>query len=122
MDASRQLTAGTGVSGAQWGVLTALDQGSEPRTVAETARQMGLARQSVQRVADVLEDKGLVKYLPDPEDKRARLAAVTQAGRALLGQLEVQQQAWVKDIAADCSHAEISAAFQLVKKIRQRMD
>jgi len=122
MEVSQQLTAGTRVTGAQWGVLTALGQGNIPRTVAETARQMGLARQSVQRVADVLADKGLVSYLPNPEDKRAKLVEVSRAGRALLGQLEQQQQAWVDDVAADCSGAEIKAALQLVKKIRQRME
>ena len=122
MEASQQLTEGTGVTGAQWGVLTALGQGVAPRTVAETARQMGLARQSVQRVADVLAENGLVRYLPNPEDKRAKLAEVTRAGRTLLGQLEKQQQAWVDDVAADCSKAELNSALRLVQKIRARME
>ena len=122
MEASQQLTEGTGVTGAQWGVLTALGQGDAPRTVAETARQMGLARQSVQRVADVLASNGLVSYLPNPEDKRAKLAELTVAGRKLLRQLEKQQQAWVEAIATDCSDADINGAFQSVKKIRQRME
>ena len=122
MQASQQLTEGSGVTGAQWGVLTALGQGDAPRTVAETARQMGLARQSVQRVADVLANKGLVRYLQNPEDKRAKLAEVTAAGRELLWQLEELQHEWVNAIATDCSNAEISEAFQSVKKIRQRME
>ena len=121
MEASRQLTEGTGITGAQWGVLTALGQGDEPRTVAETARQMALARQSVQRVADVLAENGLVAYLPNPDDKRAKLAEVTRAGRRLLLKLEKQQQKWIADIAADCSDADINTAFRLVQKIRQQM-
>jgi DNA-binding MarR family transcriptional regulator len=121
MEASRQLTEGTGVTGAQWGVLTALGQGSELRTVAETARQMGLARQSVQRVTDVLAGNGLVEYLPNPDDKRSRLAEITPAGRVLLAQLEQQQQAWVNDIAAECSAAEVAAASRLLRRMRQRM-
>jgi DNA-binding MarR family transcriptional regulator len=120
--ASRQLTEDTGITGAQWGVLTSLGLGGDSRTVAETARQMGHARQSVQRVADVLAEKGLLRYSPNPRDKRAKLADVTEAGKALLEQLEIQQRVWIKGIAPDSSTEEINIAFQLVKKIRQRME
>jgi DNA-binding MarR family transcriptional regulator len=121
LEAAQQLTESTGVTGAQWGVLTALAYGSEVRTVAETARQMALARQSVQRVTDVLADNDLVKYLPNPLDKRAKLVEVTASGRALLRQLEKRQRAWVAGIVGNHSDAEISAATQLVKNIRQHI-
>ena len=121
LEASQQLTEGTGITGAQWGVLTSLSQGGDPRTVAETARQMGLARQSVQRVTDILAENGLVKYLPSADDKRAKLVQVSTAGQALIRQLEKQQQSWINGIAPDCSAEEINAAFQLMKKIRQRL-
>ena len=58
LEVSAQLTEGASVSGAQWGVLAALGQNDMPDTVAATARRMGLARQSVQRVADLLADAG----------------------------------------------------------------
>lgn len=124
LDVSQQLTDGTPVTGAQWGVLTALAQGNqkdEPATVAETARRMGLARQSVQRVTDVLADNGLVKYLPNPDDKRAKFALVTPAGRRLLARLEDRQLSWVSDIVAGHSAAELTAAMQLIKDIRNKM-
>jgi DNA-binding MarR family transcriptional regulator len=121
LEAARQLTESTGVSGAQWGVLAALDFGGEPRTVAETARRMALARQSVQRVSDVLADNNLVKYLPNSADKRAKLVEVTLAGRALLKQLEERQHAWVAGVASNHSDLNINAAAELVKNIRQRI-
>jgi DNA-binding MarR family transcriptional regulator len=121
LEAARQLTETTGVTGAQWGVLAALNFGGEPRTVAETARQMALTRQSVQRVSDVLADNNLVKYLPNPADKRAKLVEVTPAGRALLKQLEERQHVWVAGVASNHSDSDISAAAELVKNIRQRI-
>jgi DNA-binding MarR family transcriptional regulator len=121
LEAARQLTETTGVTGAQWGVLAALNFGGEPRTVAETARQMALTRQSVQRVSDVLADNNLVKYLPNPADKRAKLVEVTPAGRALLKQLEERQHAWVAGVASNHSDLDINAAAELVKNIRQRI-
>jgi len=121
LEAARQLTERSGVTGTQWGVLAALDFVGEPRTVAETARRMGLTRQSVQRVTDVLADNNLVKYLPNPADKRAKLVEVTPAGRALLKQLEQRQHAWVAGVASSHSDSDINAAAQLVKNIRQRI-
>ena len=121
LEAAQQLTDGAGVTGAQWGVLTALSQGGQPRTVAETARRMGLARQSVQRVADVLADNGLVNYLPNLDDRRAKLAEVTKAGRALLAKLEKRQQVWVNGIVGDRRDADINMAMRLVKEIRQQI-
>jgi DNA-binding MarR family transcriptional regulator len=121
LEAAQQLTESTGVTGAQWGVLTALGYGDEARTVAEAARQMGLTRQSVQRVADVLAAKNLVKYLPNPADKRAKLVEVTAPGRVLLKQLEERQRDWVAGVAGNRSDADINAASELVKNIRQHI-
>ena len=121
LEAARQLTESTGITGAQWGVLAALNFGGEPRTVAETARRMALTRQSVQRVSDVLADNNLVKYLPNSADKRAKLVEVTPAGRALLKQLEDRQHAWVAGVASNHSDLNINAAAELVKNIRQRI-
>jgi DNA-binding MarR family transcriptional regulator len=121
LDVSQQLTEGAGVTGTQWGVLAALGQGGEPTTVAATARRMGLARQSVQRITDVLADTGLVNYLPNPEDKRAKLVEVTAAGRALLADMKARQHAWVDSIVGDYSDTDIDAAIQLIKNIRQRI-
>ncbi len=120
--ASQQLTEGTGITPAQWGVLASLSQGSEPRTVAETARLMGRARQTIQRVADILAESGLVTYLPSLDDKRAKLVKLSKSGQELVRQLEKQQHAWISGIASDCSAEEINAAFQLVKKVCQRLE
>ena len=117
VDAAQLLTEGTPVTGAQWGVLTSFSLNSDPDTVAEVARRMNLARQSVQRVADVLEQAGLVEYLPNPADKRAKLVRVTQAGSELLAELEVRQQAWLRDVVGGMPEADIEAAAHLIEAI-----
>src|SRR6201994_3076837 len=62
-----------GQTSARWRVLAAVEH--EPMTVAQIARAWSLARQSVQRVADLLERDGLVTYEPNPAPRRARHAA-----------------------------------------------
>ncbi len=51
-----------------------------PQTVAEIARFMGIRRQSVQRVANVLVARGLAEYRLNPAHKRAQLLACTDGG------------------------------------------
>ncbi|RZS87269.1 DNA-binding MarR family transcriptional regulator [Motilibacter rhizosphaerae] len=98
--AAHDITAGTGLTPALWQVLGAtLD---EPRTVSEVARRvgLGLARQSVQRSADVLVERGWAAYVPNPQHRRAKLLTPTEQGRATLLELREAQHAWADAVGA----------------------
>ena len=68
-----------GLTAAWWQVLGAVSPA--PLPVSAIAREMGITRQSVQRIADLLVDKGLAEYRPNPAHRRAKLVAMTPAGR-----------------------------------------
>jgi DNA-binding MarR family transcriptional regulator len=53
-----------GQSSARWQVLASIEEAPAP--VAQIARVLGLARQSVQRVADLLAEEGLASYEDNP--------------------------------------------------------
>lgn len=116
-----QLTIGSDITGAQWGVLGAFGGSDERLTVAQAARRLGLARQGVQRVADLLEKKGLIKYLPNPNHRRAKLAQVTGKGRTLLNELQDRQTCWARHASGDLDIKEVEAATELVRKIGERL-
>ena len=61
----------------------------EPLPVAEIARRvgLGLARQSVQRVADLLVERGWARFRDNPSHRRAKLLEPTDEGRAALVEL-----------------------------------
>jgi DNA-binding MarR family transcriptional regulator len=78
LEAAQELAANGGLTAARWQVLGGiLDQ---PRTVAAIGRRMGMTRQGVQRVADLLVALHLAEYLPNPAHRRAKLLACTEAG------------------------------------------
>lgn len=79
-----------GHTAARWHVLSVLSE--ERLTVAAAARRLGLARQSVQRVADDLVTTGHLDAVPDPADRRAPLVGVTDAGRELLARLFAESE------------------------------
>src|SRR5271156_2611535 len=80
-----RLTADLGLTSARWQVLGAIDQ--EVATVSQIARLMGLQRQSVQRLVDILTGDGIVECLPNPSHRRAKLVRVTASGRRILDAL-----------------------------------
>ena len=97
LEAAEAIARPVGLTAAWWQVLGAVLD--EPRSVAGIAREMGLARQSVQRVADLLASRGLVEYRPNPAHQRAKLVAPTEAGRAAVRALGGTQHEWANRVA-----------------------
>ena len=90
--AGEALARPAGQSLARWVVL---DQCRDsPATVSDVARRLRQARQSVQRVADLLVADGLCSYQANPHHQRAKLLGLTAAGRATLYGIDVAQRRW----------------------------
>ncbi|WP_329622585.1 MarR family transcriptional regulator [Streptomyces sp. NBC_01255] len=83
---SEKLAEPAGLTAAWWQVLGAVLP--EPLPVAGIARVMGITRQSVQRIADLLVREGLAAYETNPAHRRAKLLAPTEAGRAAIDRIE----------------------------------
>ena len=82
---AEELARPAGLTAAWWQVLGAVL--GEPLTVAGIAREMGITRQSVQRVADILAERGLARYLPNPAHRRAKLLTPTEQGRDAIARI-----------------------------------
>ena len=98
LDAAEVMTKPVGLTAAWWQVLGAVLR--EPLSVSGIAREMGLARQSVQRIADLLVDKGLAEYLPNPAHQRAKLVRPTDEGYAAIARLREAQHEWANRVSA----------------------
>lgn len=102
---------------ARWVVLDAV--ADQPATVAQVARRRGIARQAVQRVADLLVRDGLVVYLPNPADRRAQLLQLTRGGQAALHTISVGQKAWADTLGAEIGEARLKQLTAEMAAIRQ---
>ena len=114
------LTADLGLTSARWQVLGAIE--AEGLSVAQIARAMGLARQSVQRLADLLVDEGIVAYRDNPEHQRAKLVELTSEGRRKLDKLNRRQIAWANAIARGVSAAELKSAHRVLRSLGAALD
>src|SRR3712207_6073396 len=72
------LTRPLGQTEVRWAVLSVLSGGA--RTVPQVARRLGVTRQSVQRVANLLAAEGLIESVANPDNARSPLFRPSERG------------------------------------------
>jgi DNA-binding MarR family transcriptional regulator len=82
-DLEGRLEAGlstVGLSLAKHGVLRILADAGEPLSLSELAKRQACVRSNITQLVDRLEADGLVRRVPDPDDRRGINAVLTEAG------------------------------------------
>jgi DNA-binding MarR family transcriptional regulator len=110
-----RITGSIGQSSARWQVLGRV--GYQPQTVAQMARDMGHARQSVQRLADVLAKEGLVVYKDNPADQRTRLLELTPPGAEILAEIYAQSEEWSRQMMTKLDAMQLAEVSDALDKI-----
>ena len=101
-----------GLTAARWQVLGAVL--AQPLPVAGIARDIGVTRQSVQRIADLLVDDGLATYRPNPAHRRAKLLAPTEEGRAAVRRIGPGHAAFAAELAERIGMEKLRATLDYV--------
>ncbi len=120
--AGDQLVAPLGPTSARWQVLGTVAMAPTPQPVAHIARDMGLARQSVQRLVNELADAGLVELKDNPHHRRARLIVLSERGRETFAAIHKLQRPWVDGLAEGMDASQIEAAAEVLKALRSRLE
>jgi DNA-binding MarR family transcriptional regulator len=116
--AAERMARPVGLTAAWWQVLGAVLR--EPATVSGIARSMGLSRQSVQRIADLLADRGLAEYVPNPAHRRAKLLRPTDAGWAAIVALRPAQHRFANRVTEDLDAAELRRTLDVLDRLIAR--
>jgi DNA-binding MarR family transcriptional regulator len=85
-----------GITSGQFSLLNSLNRPAAP-TVSQVAETLAMDRSTVTANLKPLERTGLVVAATDPEDRRGRRIALTDAGRALLARTT---PVWIAEHAA----------------------
>jgi DNA-binding MarR family transcriptional regulator len=117
---AEELARPAGLTAAWWQVLGAVLR--EPLPVAGIAREMGLARQSVQRVADILVERGLAEYRDNPAHRRAKLLTPTGEGRAAIGRIGPAHAAAARRLAAVLGEEALAGAVATLRTLSAALD
>jgi DNA-binding MarR family transcriptional regulator len=105
----------SGQTSARWQVLAAA--GHATLSVAEIGRILGLARQGVQRIADILEAEGLVRYEENPAHQRAKLLVLTPEGEGTLHDIQLRQAAWADALGAEFGAEDLRTATEVLARV-----
>ena len=104
---------------ARWVALNAAAEA--PASVAEISRRFGFARQSVQRVADLLVADGLAIYQDNPRHRRAKLLVPTRRGLEVILEINTRQQAWADALGSRIGEAELEGASTTIDRIARAL-
>lgn len=117
---AEQLAAPSGLTAARWQVLGAVL--SSPATVSEIARTMGITRQSVQRIADLLVHQELAEYRPNPAHQRAKLLSATDAGRDAVATIGPGHATYAGLLAEKLGEERLRDAVELMDVLSHALD
>jgi DNA-binding MarR family transcriptional regulator len=104
-----------GQTSARWQVLAAIEDA--PASVARVSRLMGLSRQSVQRIADLLERDGLASFEENPDHLRAKLLRITPAGMSALRAIQIAQAPWADKFGAEIGEKDLRQASGVLERV-----
>ncbi|WP_406451783.1 MarR family transcriptional regulator [Streptomyces sp. NBC_00876] len=110
-----ELARPAGLTAAWWQVLGAVL--AEPLPVSGIARSMGITRQAVQRIADLLVDKGLAEYAPNPAHRRAKLLRPTVEGRAAVSHIGPGHAEFAARLARELGAREFAETVRVLERL-----
>jgi DNA-binding MarR family transcriptional regulator len=114
--AEQPVLAAHGLS--MWGyiVLSALDR-SPIRTQSALAEAIGADKTRIIATLDELQQRGYIERMPDPDDRRARLLAITEPGRSVKDAVQVDiqrgEEHWLGQLSANEREVFLRALNQL---------
>jgi DNA-binding MarR family transcriptional regulator len=117
---AEELARPAGLTAARWQVLGAVL--GEPLPVAGIARAMGITRQSVQRIADLLVDQGLAEYVANPAHRRAKLLRPTDEGREAIRRIDPGHAALAHRLAATLGPTALAATLEALTNLSTALE
>jgi DNA-binding MarR family transcriptional regulator len=115
LEAAQELAKAGELTAAWWQVLGGVID--EPRSVADVGRRMGVTRQAVQRIADLLVERGLAEYRPNPAHRRAKLLACTEEGYWAIRRIAIVTHPWSDELSAQVGEEELRAALATMRRL-----
>jgi DNA-binding MarR family transcriptional regulator len=122
LSAGDALVSSLGLTSARWQVLGAIALSPVPLTISQIARNMGLTRQSVQRLVNEMRRDALLRLKTNPHHRRAMLVEYTARGRSAYEAALERQEPWVAYLAKGCRTEQIASAVTVLRMLRGRLD
>jgi len=114
------IAGAVGQTQARWQVMSAAS--AEPRTVAQIARRLGVSRQNVQRIADLLVAERSASFAANPDHKGSPFLILNAGGRDALAKITKAAAQSHAQLARRLAGAEVGALHRGLRKLIQAMN
>jgi|SRR5580692_11785147 DNA-binding MarR family transcriptional regulator len=101
------IAATVGQTQARWQVLSAAS--ARPQTVPQIARVLGVTRQNVQRIADLLVAERAAQYRDNPDHRASPHLILTRNGRTALERITQAAAGYHAALTQELSAAEVAS-------------
>lgn len=115
-----EMTRGLGQTCSRWQVLRAVQE--RPGAIPQIARWLGLTRQAVQRLADLLVDAKLAMYGANPAHLRSPQLRLTPRGEATLQQIHVLHTRWSQRMANGSLRRDLEITLRTLRQLIERLE
>ena len=109
-----------GQTQARWQVLSVAS--GTPHTVPQIARVLGVTRQNVQRIADLLVAEGSAEYRDNPDHRASPHLVLTRRGAAALDRLTKAAGGYHARIARKLSPADVASLQRGLRRLLEALD
>lgn len=119
---AQQLQADGGLSYVQFEILATVADADAALTMTDLADRVVYSRSGLTHQARLLEDAGLITRAPSPDDQRATLVDITEAGRARLAAVLPGHVQVVRDLLFEpMSARDVRTLGDLMTRTRDHM-
>jgi DNA-binding MarR family transcriptional regulator len=98
-------------------ILVVLDAAEHPLRVGEIATRMQVVGPHVTRHLNSLEKRAIIKRVPDPEDQRARLIALTPSGQRIVERYTTIVNGWFAAALAQWPDQDRTELIRLLTRL-----
>ena len=109
------IAATVGQTQARWQVLSAAS--GRPLTVPQIARVLGVTRQNVQRIADLLVAEGAAEYRDNPDHRASPHLILTKSGRTTLERITQAAAGYHAVLTQKLSASEVASLQRGLRRL-----
>ncbi len=91
------------------------------RSVADIGNDCDIPRNHAQKLVKALEKRGLVQMVDDPENKRTKLAELSDSGRELVRSLDRREVELLSSLPLAATPADLRSAAAALAAVRQAL-
>lgn len=111
---------GEGVSLVQGNILFEIGRRENP-AMQQVAEALGMDITTFSRQIKTLENKGLVKKSPDPDDRRVNILALTSEGKKAIDQIDLHMNQYLEQLFSSLTAFEQEAVIKAIKLLNKAL-